>query len=366
MRVGLVCPYSLDVPGGVQRHVTDLATALRAMGHEVNVLAPAKRTGQLPDFVTPAGSSLGLPYNGSVARLAFGPRSLRRVRQWLDRHRPEVLHLHEPMAPSLSMLALLIADCPIVATTHTAIDHSRALRAVGGMLTPLREKIIARIAVSACARRVQVQHLGAGAVEIPNGVDVRGIAAAAPLPGYPRPGGTIGFVGRFDEPRKGMPILLRALDMLPEVRLLVAGPGDPSTVDHPRADLLGEVDEATKNALLNSVDVYAAPHLGGESFGMVLAEAMAAGRPVVASGLPAFRAVLADGAAGTLVPPRDPAALAAASAALLADPARRATLGAAGRELAAAYDWPVVAAQVAMVYETAIAADPRKAPLWAG
>lgn len=368
LRIGIVCPYSLDAPGGVQNHVLDLAAALRARGHRVDVLAPAVR--EAPPFVTPVGRPLRVPYNGSVARVAFGPVSYHRARRWLAEHEFDVLHLHEPTTVSVSVLALLAARGPIVATFHTSTERSRALAAFGGVLRPLMEKVTARIAVSATARRVQVEHLGGDATEIPNGVDVarfaRGPALDDLVPGLPA-APRVGFVGRFDEPRKGMPVLLEAVRPLaavrPDLRLLVVGRGDaaalyraagPHLAD--RIDLLGAVDEPTKAAALRAMDVYCAPHRGGESFGMVLTEAMAAGAPVLAADLESFRAVLAG--AGLLVPPGDAAALGTALADLLDDGARRAALSAAGRARAARYDWPVVAEDVLRVYRAAIAAAP--------
>ncbi len=369
MKVGIVCPYSLDVPGGVQSHVMDLARALRRLGHEVDVLAPADEDSPVPPFVTPAGRALGIPYNGSVARLAFGPRSFARVRRWIREHDFDVLHLHEPTAPSLSMLALMVADGPIVATFHTSTRRSRALSAFQLVLQPFLEKITARIAVSALARRVQVEHLGGDAVEIPNGVDVAFYADAEPLPGYPREGGTIGFVGRFTEPRKGMSILLGALRRLlpefPALELLVVGRGDqddlrtaagPALAD--RLMLLGQADDKTKAQAMRSMDVYCAPNTGGESFGVILTEAMAAGTAVVASDIDAFRRVLDDGVAGVLTAVNDEIALADGIRRMLADPAGRATLAAAAQRRVAAFDWSVIATQVLRVYETAIAATP--------
>jgi len=378
VKIGVVCPYSFDVPGGVQAHVADLARVLGRMGHEVDVLAPADADSVVPDFVTPSGRAVGVPYNGSVARLAFGPVSFTRVRRWLRDHHFDVLHLHEPTVPSLSMLALTVADGPIVATFHTSTPRSRALTTFGGVLQPFLEKITARIAVSALARRVQMAHLGADAVEIPNGVDVPLYAEARPLPGYPRRGGTVGFVGRYDEPRKGMAVLLDALrpmvaagpEQRPDLRLLVVGPGDanallatagPALAE--RMVLLGRVDDETKARMLRSVDVYCAPNTGGESFGIILTEAMAAGTPVLASDLEAFRRVLDDGSgvpAGELVPVSDAAAFSAALAGLLDDPRRRAALSLAGHRVVEAYDWEHVAAAVLRVYQAAIAADPRR------
>ncbi|WP_410600832.1 glycosyltransferase family 4 protein [Amycolatopsis sp. lyj-90] len=371
MKIGIVCPYSFDVPGGVQGHVIDLAKALLARGHEVSVLAPADEDSDVPDFVVPAGKALGIPYNGSVARLQFGPVSYARVRWWIRDGDFDVLHLHEPAAPSLSLLALKVADGPIVATFHTATTRSRTLAAFQPVLRPLLEKITARIAVSALARRVQVEHAGGDAVEVPNGVDVDFFSRALPLDGYPRAGGTVGFVGRYTEPRKGMGVLLEALRMLlPEfedLRMLVVGRGDadqlrreagPELASH--IDLLGQVDHETKARALRSVDVYCAPNTGGESFGMILTEAMAAGTPVLASGLDSFRRVLDDGKAGMLTETGDAAALAEGLRELLGDPARRASLAAAAGERVAMFDWSVVTTQVLRVYEAAIAADPRR------
>ena len=366
MRIGIVCPYSLDVAGGVQRHVLDLAAALRALGHTVEVLAPT--TGTAPEFVTPAGRAVGVPYNGSVARVAFGPLTRHRTRRWLAAHDFDVLHVHEPTTPSVSALALLDARGPVVATFHTSTERSRALAAFGPVARPLLERVTARIAVSATARRVQVEHLGGDATEIPNGVDVARFAhgPALDLP----PAVRVGYVGRFDEPRKGMPVLLAALRRVvaerPDVRLLVVGRGDGDRLRRAagpglagRIDLLGPVDEATKAAALRSVAVFCAPHRGGESFGMVLTEAMAAGAPVLAADLEAFRAVLDDGRAGALFPPGDDAALAAALTRLLDDGTARARLAAAGRDRAQRYDWPVVASDVLRVYRAAIAGAPR-------
>ncbi|TDQ01339.1 glycosyltransferase family 4 protein [Labedaea rhizosphaerae] len=370
MKIGIVCPYSFDVPGGVQAHVLDLAHALLRRGHDVDVLAPADEDTPLPDFVTPAGRALGVPYNGSVARLSFGPVSYARVRRWLrDRHF-DVLHLHEPTAPSLSMLALTVADGPIVATFHTSTPRSRTLSAFQPVLQPFLEKITARIAVSALARRVQVEHLGGDAVEIPNGVDVGFFAGARPLDDHPRTGNTIGFVGRYTEPRKGMQVLLEALRILapelPDLRLLVVGRGEEDELRRqagPVADrlvLLGQVDDATKARALRSMDVYCAPNTGGESFGIILTEAMSAGAAVVGSDLDAFRRVLDDGRAGVLTPVGNSGRLADGLRSTLADPVARAEMVARASARVAQYDWSVVADQVLRVYDQAIAANPRR------
>jgi phosphatidylinositol alpha-mannosyltransferase len=367
VRIGIVSPYSFDVPGGVQNHITDLAEALIGLGHVVSVLAPADEDADLPPYVVPAGRSVPVPFNGSVARIAFGPVSTARVRRWLARGAFDVLHVHEPMVLSLSMLAVLSARGPVVATFHTAISRSRALSAAQGLLQMVSEKITARIAVSELARKTQVEHLGGGAVEIPNGVTLTRFAAASPLPGWPGHGGSLGFLGRFTEPRKGFALLRSAFVTLaekrPGMRLLVAGPGDRDELYdefppdlHDRVVFLGLVSEPDKARMLRSVDIYVAPNTGGESFGMVLTEAMAAGAAIAASDLDAFRRVLDDGQAGALFRTGDAAALTALLDALLDDPARRIQLAKCARTAVAAFDWPTVAARVLEVYATAIEA----------
>ncbi|MBF4481688.1 glycosyltransferase family 4 protein [Rhodococcus rhodochrous] len=362
MRIGMVCPYSFDVPGGVQAHVVDLAEVLIGRGHEVSVLAPASETTPLPDFVVSAGRAVAIPYNGSVARLSFGPVSYARVRRWINDNDFDVLHIHEPNAPSLSMLALKVAEGPIVATFHTSTTKSLVLSTFQGVLQPYLEKISGRIAVSELARRWQVTSLGADAVEIPNGVDVSFFRHAPLLPGYPRPGRTVLFLGRYDESRKGMDVLLGALPALvarhPDIEILVVGRGDEERLRREAGRyfrhlrLLGQVDDDEKASAMRSADVYCAPNLGGESFGIVLVEAMAAGTAVVASQLDAFRRVLRDGQAGVLVPVGDADALARGILEVLDDDDRRQALVDFGSTVVEAYDWPVVADQILRVYET--------------
>ncbi|MCP2624400.1 phosphatidyl-myo-inositol alpha-mannosyltransferase [Mycolicibacterium smegmatis] len=362
MRIGMVCPYSFDVPGGVQSHVLQLAEVLREAGHEVSVLAPASPHVKLPDYVVSGGKAVPIPYNGSVARLRFGPATHRKVKKWIAEGDFDVLHIHEPNAPSLSMLALQAAEGPIVATFHTSTTKSLTLSVFQGILRPYHEKIIGRIAVSDLARRWQMEALGSDAVEIPNGVDVASFADAPLLDGYPREGRTVLFLGRYDEPRKGMAVLLAALPKLvarfPDVEILIVGRGDEDELREQAGDLaghlrfLGQVDDATKASAMRSADVYCAPHLGGESFGIVLVEAMAAGTAVVASDLDAFRRVLADGDAGRLVPVDDAEGMAAALIEILEDDQLRAGYVARASERVHRYDWSVVSAQIMRVYET--------------
>ncbi len=362
MRVGMVCPYSFDVPGGVQAHVLQLAEVFRSQGHVVSVLAPSSPHVQVPDYVVSGGKAVPIPYNGSVARLRFGPATHRTVKKWLSQGDFDVLHLHEPNAPSLSMLALMIAEGPIVATFHTSTTKSLTLSVFQGILRPWHEKIVGRIAVSDLARRWQMEALGSDAVEIPNGVPVATFASAPLLDGYPRPGRCVLFLGRFDEPRKGMDVLLAALPRLaaafPDIEVLVVGRGDEKALAEKAGDLathlrfLGQVDDATKASALRSVDVYCAPNTGGESFGIVLVEAMAAGTAVVASDLDAFRRVLDNGQAGRLVPVDDADALADALIAVLGDDPLRARYVEVAGTVVRRYDWSVVAADIMRVYET--------------
>ncbi|MFF3644841.1 glycosyltransferase family 4 protein [Streptomyces sp. NPDC002564] len=376
MRIGIVCPYSWDVPGGVQFHIRDLAEHLIRLGHEVSVLAPADDETPLPEYVVSAGRAVPVPYNGSVARLNFGFLSAARVRRWLHEGTFDVIHIHEPASPSLGLLTCWAAQGPIVATFHTSNPRSRAMIAAYPILQPALEKISARIAVSEYARRTLVEHLGGDAVVIPNGVDVDFFAEAEPKPewqggGTRGPAGgdgggageTIGFIGRIDEPRKGLPVLMKALPQIfaerPGARLLVAGRGDeeeavaslPAEL-RSRVEFLGMVSDEDKARLLRSVDLYVAPNTGGESFGIILVEAMSAGAPVLASDLDAFAQVLDQGAAGDLFANEDADSLAKSAVRLLADPERRAGLRERGSAHVRRFDWSTVGADILAVYET--------------
>ena len=367
MRIGIVCPYSFDVPGGVQFHVRDLAEHLIGRGHHASVLAPSDEVTDLPEYVESVGRAVPVRYNGSVARLNFGPVTAARVGRWLERGDFDVVHLHEPVTPSIALLALWSAERPVVATFHTSNLRSRAMQAAYPLLRPSLEKIIARIAVSEDARRTVTTHLGGDAVVIPNGVNVARFADAPARPawtGTPE-APTIAFLGRIDEPRKGLPVLAAAMPAVlarhPGARLLVAGPGDVAAARERlapevarAADFLGMVTDEDKASLLGSVDLYVAPHTGGESFGIVLVEAMSAGAPVVASDLPAFGRVLDGGRAGAMFRNEDHADLARQVLAVLADPAEGVRLRQAGRRRAQVFDWSVVADDVMAVYETVV------------
>jgi phosphatidylinositol alpha-mannosyltransferase len=371
MRVGLVCPYSFDVAGGVQNHVLDLAETLLGAGHSASVLAPADEDADLPAHIVAAGRAVPVPYNGSVARVAFGPRAAARTRRWLREGNFDIVHVHEPTTPSLSLLALASSDAPVVATFHTATERSRAMAAASSVLRPALEKITGRIAVSQIARRTVVQHLGGDAVVIPNGIFVARFAgfrtATRASAGEP----LVVFLGRFEEPRKGLSVLLTAFERLlethPGARLVVAGRGDTDAgVRHVgarsrgRVEFVGAVDDGERSRLLAAADVFVAPNLAGESFGVILLEAMAAGAPVVASDLPAFRALCGDGRLGRHFRAGDPADLALALRDTLDDPAT-AMRAAAAAAAVWRYDWSSVTRQVVAVYDAVTAG---RSDLW--
>ena len=359
----MVCPYSWATPGGVGAHVANLATAMKARGHEVRIVAPD--AADAPG-VTSVGRSIPIPYNGSIARLAFGPRVAMRIRVVIRRYRPDVVHVHEPFAPSVGLATLLATRLPVVATFHASAPRSRVYRIASPALRPLYRRLAGRIAVSEEARRTVEEALGNGLRVIPNGVDCSRFA------GLPEPeGSTVLFVGRF-EPRKGARVLIDAFPALkerhPEAALIMVGEGSE------RRACEGAVPEALREdvtfvgrvepwELAQSMGLAAAvcvPSLGGESFGIVLLEGMAGGRPVVASNIPGYAAVLRDGIDGLLVPPGDPAALADALSRILDDPARAKAMGEAGRERALRYDWPVVAGEIEAVYAEALEAVPER------
>jgi phosphatidylinositol alpha-mannosyltransferase len=361
MKVLLVCPYSWATPGGVGAHVANLAAAMRVRGHEVRIVAPD--AAGVPGVIS-VGRSVPIPYNGSIARLAFGPRVALRVRVAIRRYRPDVVHVHEPFAPSVGLATILATRRPVVATFHASAPRSRAYRVASPVLRPLYRRLAARVAVSDEARRTVEDALGDGVRVIPNGVDWRRFASVAPPQGS-----TVLFIGRF-EPRKGARVLIDAFKTLkerrPDATLIMVGEGsqrracEEAVPEKFRDDVtfVGRVEPWELADTMGHAAAVAVPSLGGESFGIVLLEGMAAGRPVVASNIPGYAAVLRDGIDGLLVPPGDPAALADALAAILDDPNRALAMGEAGRERARRYDWPAVAAEIEEVYAEALEAPP--------
>jgi phosphatidyl-myo-inositol alpha-mannosyltransferase len=355
----MVCPYNWNSPGGVRSHIQGLTSALNDRGHHVELLTPTDDSDLLPDYATYGGKPVNVSYNGSVAGLTFGVGATRRVRSWIRQGNFDVLHVHEPLAPSLSILACWAARGPIVGTWHLSTERSRTLSAAYGLAQTALEKLSARIAVSEDARRTLVSHVGGDAVLIPNGVRLSEFTLSKPQRNS-RP--TALFLGRLDEPRKGFDVVVRALPelvaLVPDVVVKVAGPGDLDQIKsripghlHRNVEFLGWIDDVAKAEAFASSDVYMAPHLGGESFGIVLIEALAAGTAVVASDLPAFRRVLQDGRCGVLVPRDNPTLLANATAELLLDEVSRRDIQERGHLRAGDFDWDYVVGDVLAVYD---------------
>ena len=363
LRIGIVCPYSWDVPGGVQNHIRDLAEFLLNNGHHVEVLAPATEGTDLPDYVISAGRAVSIPYNGAVARVLFGVVANSRVRSWINDGNFDLLHLHEPAIPSLSLLACWAGEGAMVGTFHAAAKYQKAIIAIGPILEPVIEKLSARIAVSESARLTLTAHLETDAIVIPNGIYANNYRDGSPRQEWR--GNTIGFLGRFEEDRKGLPVLLDALPIIsrfvPDIRVLIAGPGDSEEVLEKvdsqlrnRVEFLGKISEADKADFLASVSLYIAPNTGGESFGIILAEAMAGGATVVASDIPAFADVLGDGEYGALFESENSEHLAKVIIDLLRDNEKREGLAIAGAKHAQRFDWTQVGEEIYEVYELAM------------
>ena len=363
LRIGIVCPYSWDVPGGVQNHIRDLAEFLINNGHHVEVLAPATENEDLPSYVVSAGRAVSIPYNGAVARVLFGVVANSRVRNWINEGNFDLLHLHEPAIPSLALLACWAGEGAMVGTFHAAAKYQKAIVAIGPILEPVIEKLSARIAVSEAARLTLTAHLETDAIVIPNGIYADNYRNGTPRADWQ--GNTIGFLGRFEEDRKGLPVLLDALPIIsrfvPDLRVLIAGPGDSEEVlakvdpqlRH-RVEFLGKISEEEKADFLASISLYIAPNTGGESFGIILAEAMAGGAAVVASDIPAFASVLGDGEFGALFETENSENLAKVIIDLMRDHEKRSSLALAGAKHAQRFDWSQVGEEIFEVYEIAM------------
>ncbi len=362
-RFGIFCPYGWDTPGGVQSHVGDLAEYLIRQGHYVSVLAPTIDEENRPDYVTRSGRPISIPYNGAVARVLFGPIAFARVRQWINNGSFDVLHLHEPAIPSISLLACWAAEGPMVGTFHAAAKRQKVTFAVAPILEPVIEKLTARIAVSEAARETLTEHLETDAIVVPNGIYADRYRDGSIDQRWT--GNTIGFIGRFEEKRKGLDILAAALPAVisryPDVKVYIAGPGDSEAalkeIDpslHSRFTFLGRISEEEKANFLASVALYIAPNTGGESFGIILAEALAGGASVVASDIPAFDSLLGHGQYGTLFESENSADLSEKIIDLLGDEGKRRAIAQRGKLYAQEFDWDVVAEKIYDVYEMAM------------
>jgi len=369
VKVALVSPYDWSRPGGVQGHIASLARCLEA-DHEVRVFTPSSRRPSRDErHVVVVGHPLPVPYNRSVAPVALSPMAARRVVRALAEFRPHVVHIHEPLAPVVSAAAAAFGPRPLVGTFHAWAASHRLQRAARPAVGRVVRRLDARIAVSPAA-----QQFASGAYGIPlgtfrvvpNGVDEAAFATAAPLPELADPERPLLlFVGRL-EPRKGLDVAIRAFLRLrsstPRLRLCVVGDGGersrcqemvPPSL-RPDVLFVGSVSQQELPRYHASADVFLAPSTGGESFGIILLEAMAAGLPVVASDIPGYRTVLGDGRQGRLVPPHDAFALSEAVGTLLANPALRRAMALEGRRTAASYAWPLIARRITDVYRAVL------------
>ena len=377
MRVALVSPYSWTYPGGVTRHIEALAERFLAEGHDVRVLAPydpddrvsallhrgaAPQRRALPDYLIPLGRTIGFPANGAVSNLSSRAAGLSQMRRELRSGGYDVVHLHEPVAPVLCWDALSSTRAPLVGTFH-CYSTNRITNNAANLLGARRlfNHLHVRIAVSEAAAWTAQRFFGGRYRIIPNGV-------AVPEHSAPPPGARdtdeplrLAFVGQAVE-RKGLPVLLRAFEALRDhipVELTVVGANRdevrPLLLDDDGVTVLGRVDDAEKQRVLESADLLCAPSLGGESFGMVLTEGFAAGTPVVASDIAGYRDVVRDGRDGVLVPRGDATALAETLHDLWFTPERRVAMGRAAAERAQRFAWPHVAQEVLSAYEDAIA-----------
>jgi phosphatidylinositol alpha-mannosyltransferase len=379
VKVGIVVPFSWSFWGGVPEHADHQARTLRALGHDARILIGNDPPGALtkalhprigrheppPDYVIPVGRSVIVPANGSLSNIVLTPRSMWRIKRALAREQFDVLHVHEPMTPIVSALALALCECPVVSTSHSFGETLRWYPIAEKFWGFLAEQIDHKLAVSERAREMALRHLGGPVEVLPNGV-------VMPLEAEHRDREpNVVFIGR-NEPRKGLAVLLRAW---PEVarrtgaRLRVVG-ADPLSVrwllrreglEAPNVDLLGSIPEEPLTEELLSASVLAAPSIGRESFGMVLTRAFGCATPVVASDIEGYRDV-ATHDSSVLVPPGDEKALAEALVVLLEDGQRRAAMGAAGRRLVEErYSWEGVAGRLVEIYEELVAAPVEQA-----
>lgn len=335
LRVGMICPYSLSVPGGVQEQVLSLARIMRAKGVDVRVLGPCD--GPPPDVgITSVGASLPTAANGSIAPIAPDAPAQLRLTKALWNEQFDLVHLHEPLAPGVGITTVLMQPAPMIGTFHAA-GRSSAYRYINRGCRSLRARLSIACAVSADAEALATQWLGGTYERVFNGIDVARFATAQPTP---TTSPTVMFLGRHEE-RKGLRVLLQAAALLPaDVRIWVGGDGDETAAlkadfdDNPRVEWLGRITDQEKRERMAGADVFCAPSLGGESFGIVLLEAMAAGTPVVASDIDGYTTVARGGADAALVAPGNPTALAKAIGEALAGSAQTAQRVESGRERA--------------------------------
>jgi phosphatidyl-myo-inositol alpha-mannosyltransferase len=365
VKIALVSPYDYAYPGGVGRHVAALSEQFRAAGHQVAIIVPGccDQDADESDGIYRIGRVMPVPANGSIARITLSLRMVARVRRILAAERFDVIHVHEPLMPALPPTVLRYSQAVNVGTFH-AYRHSYYGYFYGRpLLRLIFNKLQGRIAVSRVALRYVSQYFPGAYAIIPNGVDLRRFSLdVAPIARYCDGRPNILFVGRWEK-RKGLSYLIRAYELvqqdLPGVRLLVVGPEGRHGGAYREyvanrglrgIEFIGRVSDAELPRYYRTADVFCAPSTSGESFGIVLPEAMASGKPVVTTDIEGYRQVVVHGTHGLLVPPRDERALADALCALLGNAAERERLGNNGRLAAQQYAWERVAGRVLTYY----------------
>ena len=356
----MVCPYSISVPGGVQEQVLGLSRALRAKGHPTRILAPAD--GPPPDgWVTPLGNSVPAAANGSVAPIAPDPSAQLRLMRAVRDEGFDVLHLHEPMVPGACMTSCLLKPAPLIGTFHAA-GQSAAYQYLNPAVRWLSSRLDVRTVVSAEAEALAQGYLGGSYVHLFNGIEIDRFQELDP---WPTEAPTILFLGRH-EPRKGLDVLLAALAALPnDVKVWIASDGPDTELlqvryaGDPRLEWLGRLTDEEKRQRMRAADIFCAPSLRGESFGVVLLEAMASGAAIVASDLSGYRLVARPDVDGILVPPGDVAALGGALNRVLADADLRARLVASGSTRVHDFSMDTLADRYVSLYEQVTTADPQ-------
>jgi phosphatidylinositol alpha-mannosyltransferase len=362
MKIGLVCPYIYPENGGVAQHVRNLYENLRLRGHDVRIITASHGPQRASEGdILRIGVGFTVPLNGSMGTLTFSPRYISQVRDLLERERFDVLHLHEPFVPFLSLFLLRESKSVNIATFHAYAGFSPSYELGSRVMKAHAARLHGRIAVSAAARHFIDRFFPGDYKVIPNGVDIPRFEGAVPIARWQDGTPNVLFVGRH-EPRKGLLDLLKAHRILRRTgyqqRLLVVGSGPQerearryvATRGLKAVAFLGRVSDAEKAQLYRTADIYCSPATGGESFGIVLLEAMAAGAPIVASDIHGYKGVVRRGREGLLVPPHEPKELARAIARLLDDPVARLEMGAAGRRRAEEFSWPRVTAKVEDYY----------------
>ncbi|HEV2074290.1 MAG TPA: glycosyltransferase family 4 protein [Thermomicrobiales bacterium] len=369
MKIALVSPYSMHKPGGVAEHVAHLRDEFRRLGHTVKVMAPRGPRGglEVSEDEYGIGRTITIPGNGSKMRLTFDVTLYADVKAIMRREQFDIVHLHEPLMPVLPYMVLLNSSSANVATFHAYSPSQPWYNAFKPYMSFVLGRIDARIAVSPPAKDFINRYFEGDYQVIPNGIDVEAYGPhVAPFPWASDGCKRILFVGRFEEARKGFKYLLRALPMVKQqfsdARLIVLGAGKPEKFEGlmerlgiTGVEFKGFVSHEEKARYYASCDVACVPSTGNESFGYVVVEPMAAGKPVVASNIAGYASVMTSGKNGVLVEPRNPQALALALVRVLADRDLQQRLGATGLVDAQQYAWPRVAARVLEVYREATA-----------